>query len=149
MWFMAKGHKERGGGWGGAFANAPHLCLYKIVRATPFWKRDTIFVHVQKGGGGELRTSVCTCTNVVSLSESGVTLSKWSLCTTKNNLHILQHITCTGWRRPIGSPKLQIIFHKRATKYRSLLRKMTYKIKGFYDSSPPCIKSHCKSRVTL
>jgi len=46
---------------------------------------------------------------------------------------------CTGWRRLIGSPKLQIIFHKRATKYRSLLRKMTYKDKGSYDSSPPCI----------
>ena len=44
----------------------------------------------------------------------------------------------TGWRRLIGSPKLQIIFHKRATKYRSLLRKMTYKDKGSYDSSPPC-----------
>ena len=40
--------------------------------------------------------------------------------------------------RLIGSPKLQIIFHKRATKYRSLLRKMTYKDKGSYDSSPPC-----------
>ena len=36
----------------------------------------------------------------------------------------------TGWRRLIGSPKLQIIFHKRATKYRALLRKMTYKDKG-------------------
>jgi len=34
---------------------------------------------------------------------------------------------------------LQIIFHKRATKYRSLLRKMTYKDKGSYESSPPCI----------
>ena len=33
--------------------------------------------------------------------------------------------------RFIGSPKLQIIFHKRATKYRSLLQKMTYK-----DESP-------------
>jgi len=43
----------------------------------------------------------------------------------------------TGWRRLIGSPKLQIIFHKRATKYRSLLRKMTYKDKGSYESSPP------------
>ena len=30
----------------------------------------------------------------------------------------------TGWRRLIGSPKLQIIFHIRATKYRSLLRKI-------------------------
>ena len=45
----------------------------------------------------------------------------------------------TGWRRLIGSPKLQIIFHKRATKYRSLLRKMTYKDKGSYESSPPCV----------
>jgi len=45
---------------------------------------------------------------------------------------------CTGWRRLIGSPKLQIIFHKRATKYRSLLRKITYKDKGSYESLPPC-----------
>ena len=36
------------------------------------------------------------------------------------------------------APKLQIIFHKRATKYRALLRKMTYKDKGSYESSPPC-----------
>ena len=45
---------------------------------------------------------------------------------------------CTGWRRLIGSPELQIILHKRATKYRSLLQKMTYKDKGSYESSPPC-----------
>ena len=44
----------------------------------------------------------------------------------------------TGWRRLIGSPNLQIIFHKRVTKYRSLLRKMTFKDKGSYESSPPC-----------
>ena len=44
----------------------------------------------------------------------------------------------TEWRRPIVSPKLQIIFHKRATKHRSLLRKKTYKDTGFYESSPPC-----------
>ena len=44
-----------------------------------------------------------------------------------------------GWRRLIGSPNLQISFHKRATKYRSLLRKMTYKDKGSYDSSPTCM----------
>jgi len=35
-------------------------------------------------------------------------------------------------------PKLQIIVNKRATKYRSLLQKMTYKDKGSYESSPPC-----------
>jgi len=44
-----------------------------------------------------------------------------------------------GWRRLIGSPKLQIIFHKRATKCRSLLQKMTYKDKVSYESSPPCV----------
>ena len=47
-------------------------------------------------------------------------------------------VITTGWRRLMGSPKLQIIFHKRATKYRSLLRKMTHKDKGSYESSPPC-----------
>ena len=53
----------------------------------------------------------------------------------------INYATCsrsTGWQRLIGSPKLQIIFHKRATKYRSLLPKMTYKDKGSYESSPPC-----------
>jgi len=51
---------------------------------------------------------------------------------------LVSWMVITGWRRLIGSPKLQIIFHKRATKYRSLLRKMTYKDKGSYESSPPC-----------
>jgi len=55
-------------------------------------------------------------------------------------LHSVERVLhSTGWRRLIGSPKLQIIFHKRATKYRALLRKMTYKDKGSYDSSPPRI----------
>jgi len=45
-------------------------------------------------------------------------------------------ISLTGWRRLIGSPMLQIIFHKRATKYRSLLWKMTHKDKGSYESLP-------------
>ena len=44
----------------------------------------------------------------------------------------------TGWRRLVGSPKLQIIFHKRPTKYSSLLQKMTYKDKGCHESLPPC-----------
>jgi len=52
-------------------------------------------------------------------------------------LTLLQSLS-TGWRRFIGSPKLQIIFHERATKFRSLLRKMTYKDKGSYESSPSC-----------
>jgi len=50
----------------------------------------------------------------------------------------MQPRDATGCRRLTGSSKLQIIFHKRATKYRSLLRTMTYKDKGSYESSPPC-----------
>jgi len=51
---------------------------------------------------------------------------------------MLRLLLSKGWQRLIGSPKLQIVFHKRATKYRSFLRKMTYKDKGSYESSPPC-----------
>ena len=47
-------------------------------------------------------------------------------------------VLSTGWRRPIGCLKLQVIFCKRATNYRALLRKMTYKDKPSYASSPPC-----------
>jgi len=44
----------------------------------------------------------------------------------------------TGWRRPIGCHKLQVIFGKRGTNYGGLLRKMTCKDKASYGSSPPC-----------
>jgi len=67
-----------------------------------------------------------------------------------NKMSLLQSSTRTrtGWRRLIGSPKLQIIFHKRATKHSSFLWKMTYKDKGSYESSPPCMwhrtATHCQ-----
>jgi len=44
----------------------------------------------------------------------------------------------TGWRRLLGYLKLQVIFRKRATKYRALMREMTCKGKAPYESSPPC-----------
>jgi len=47
----------------------------------------------------------------------------------------------TGWRRPIGCLKLQVIFCKRATNYRALLRKMTCEDEESYDSTPPCTDS--------
>jgi len=62
------------------------------------------------------------------------------------HIYVLSVCIHTGWRRLIGSPKLQIIFHERATKYRSLLRKMTSKDKGSYESSPPCIAQSIYSR---
>ena len=45
----------------------------------------------------------------------------------------------TEWRRPIGCLELQVTFRKRATNYRSLLRKITYKDKASYGSSLPCM----------
>ena len=69
------------------------------------------------------------CMRICKLSAFLILFQKSQICTD------------TGWRRLIGSPKLQIIFHKRATKYRLLLRKMTCKDKGSYESSPPCIWS--------
>jgi len=53
---------------------------------------------------------------------------------------VAERCSDTGWRRLTGSPRLQIISNKRATKYRSLLRKITYKDKGSYESSPRCIR---------
>jgi len=47
-------------------------------------------------------------------------------------------VSATGWRRPIGCLKLQVIFHKKATNYRALLRKMTYEDKASCGSSTPC-----------
>ena len=35
--------------------------------------------------------------------------------------------------------KLQVVFRKRATNYRAVLRIITYGDKAFYDSTPPCI----------
>jgi len=53
--------------------------------------------------------------------------------------HVSSHMcnaTRTGRRRLIGSLKLQVIFCKRATKYRTLLRKMTTEYKASCDSTP-------------
>jgi len=50
----------------------------------------------------------------------------------------IRHIDITGWWSPIGCLKLQIIFRKRATHRRALLRRITYIDKASYGSSPPC-----------
>jgi len=40
--------------------------------------------------------------------------------------------------------KLQVIFHKRATNYRALLRKMNYIDTASYGSAPPCTHGTCE-----
>jgi len=53
-------------------------------------------------------------------------------------IYIYKSQLTTGWRRLIECLKLQVIFRKRATNRRVLLRKMTYEDKASYDSMPPC-----------
>jgi len=81
----------------------------------------------------------------VNLYSSELTIQKFAACWRLQGERLTfagvapAHVLVdSGWRRLIGSPKLQIIFHKRVTKYRSLVRKMTYKDKGSYESAPPC-----------
>jgi len=52
-----------------------------------------------------------------------------------------QHRNNTGWARLIGCLQLRVIFCKRATNYRALLRKMTYKHKASYRCWPPCMNT--------
>ena len=44
---------------------------------------------------------------------------------TDAHVHVCGTFRNTGWRRSIGCLKLQVIFRKRATNSRALLRKMT------------------------
>ena len=61
------------------------------------------------------------------------------------NLTRSNECRATGWRRPIRCLKLQVIFRKRATNYRALLRKIMCKDKASYGSSPPCIYENSRS----
>ena len=54
------------------------------------------------------------------------------------------HMRDTGWSRPIGCLKLQVMFLKRATKHRALLRKINFKDEASYGSSPPCTLLHIR-----
>jgi len=62
----------------------------------------------------------------------------------KANMHAIQG---SGWWRPIGCLISRITFRKLATNCGALLRKMIYKDKASYDSTPPCrvhkIQSEC------
>jgi len=59
----------------------------------------------------------------------------------KASCHTHEWITSyTGWRRPTGCLKMQVIFHKRATNCMALSPKKPYKDKASYGSSPPCMQ---------
>jgi len=55
-------------------------------------------------------------------------------------IHILLHVyiyRVTTRQKNVGCLKLQVIFRKKATNYRALLRKMTYEDKASYGSLSP------------
>ena len=49
------------------------------------------------------------------------------------------HERCAESYRVAKTQELQVVFRKRATNHRALLRKMTYEDKAHYASPPPCI----------
>ena len=55
----------------------------------------------------------------------------------------------TGWRRPIGCLKLQVIFRKKAANYGALWRKRTYDDKASNDSTPPCTVFESAAHVSI
>ena len=57
---------------------------------------------------------------------------------TATHCNTLHTIDDTGWSRLVGCPKLQVIFRKRATNYKALLRKIACEDKGFYDATTLC-----------
>jgi len=65
-----------------------------------------------------------------------------------HSLHENNMVSCIVWRRLIRCLKLQVIFRKRATNYRALLRKMTYD-KAPYASTPHCNELQCKIQQIL
>ena len=69
--------------------------------------------------------------------------------TAHTHLLAVQRICHTGWQRHVGCLKLQVIFRKRATKYRALLRKMTCRDMASYDSTPPCINTSTHTRSNI
>jgi len=75
-------------------------------------------------------------------------LTCWHVAHTRYISVFLRDTWRTGWRRLIGCFKLQVIFCKRATNYRALLRKMTYEYKASYVSSPPCIRIYGSFMLT-
>ena len=60
------------------------------------------------------------------------------VCTNGDTQNSFVFLVCSGWRRLLGCLEFLVIFRKRATNYRALLRKMTYEDKTSYDSTPPC-----------
>ena len=110
----------------------PHVVSSSTERAVHVLD-DTCFVM-------SIKTCIVYMYNIVFNNKLTIDITTYPFHITSRTIHVTISTSThnTGWRRLIRSPNLQIIFHKRATTYRSLLWKMTYKDKASYESSPPC-----------
>jgi len=72
--------------------------------------------------------------------------------------HIDSNTHTNSWYRVVKTHRmlrLHVIFRKRATNYMALLRKMIYKDKASYDSTPPCtykrdiLRRNCMSTLYI
>jgi len=109
-----------------------HIYLYTHVHIYTYILQHTATPHVVAGCGILLVSKLLLlCCSVSSYVAVCTCRGDWR--GRKREVYIIRQLrvvwqcVCTGWPRLIGSPKLQITSHKRATKYRSLLQKMTYK----------------------
>ena len=101
-----------------------HSVIYVFVSVRMY---AYVCVHVSVRVCTCVCTYVCVCVRVRVCACSYVRVCIFmSACACVN----------TGWWRPIGCLKSQVIYRTRATTYRALLRKMTYKDKACYDSTP-------------
>jgi len=123
--------------------HSTHHSLYHIIHAlghdswlTLIWDMTHPYM-----GHDSLRIHVRDMTHDSSIHGTWpMTLYKFT-CRTWFIIHI-QHITHYRMAKTHRMPyKLQVIFRKRATNYRALLQKMTYKDKASYGSSPPCTRA--------
>ena len=113
------------------FADTPHIHTCKHIFA------DTPHIHTCK----HLFTHTTYVQKYVDLHTPHHTYS-YILCLRTPNIYMRANMHAnvgTRCRRHIGCLMLQVNFRKRATNYRALLRKMTYKDKAFCGSSPPCM----------
>jgi len=115
--------------------STPFLARTNLICDVNMWYKYVSHIHILSSSHSHIHSQQTFSAAVCLIWFSVFSTKPWNWVL-KHRLVI--HI-CTGWRRPIGCLKLQFIFRKRATNYRALLRKMTYKDKASYGSSPICI----------
>jgi len=110
-----------------------HLCWARVHARTNTWNG----VHAQHNN---IQTHAHAHANTQSLSLTRTHTSVFTAhqCKKKKSHTSTHPHTHYDTRRCIGFFKLQVIFRKRATNCRALLRKITYEDKASYGFAPPC-----------